>query len=382
MPWRRRYDRCRDGDCGADIGPSDEGSVLLEISFLENDDRTVAEAVNEACRGASSARVAVAFAKGSGFAAAPSFEDMAARGGRVELLAGVDFQLTDLAAIQRFERPPSAARVYFHPDHSGQTIFHPKVYLAESDSLATAIVGSSNLTLGGLTDNVEANILIRGTPDHQLIQTIRAFHSRLWNSGFAFSVTEQFRENYTRLQERRHAVELNLRAGADFARAQQDLRSAVVEAIAPYAVAGERRCWLLITSPANYIRNIEGRIWGDEVRRRIGQVRPGDFIYFYVTRPLMQLGAMGIVTRELYEDHSVHWDDGRIYPYRFGFSLMIRPPKPIPFRPLVPNLDLFERRADPNWGQRLQVSMRALSAHDCEVLRQALGRAASGVAVA
>lgn len=111
-------------------------------------------------------------------------------------------------------------------------------------------------------------------------------------------------------------------------------------------------------------------------------MRPGDFIYFYITRPLMQLGAMGIVTQELYEDHTVHWRDGRIYPYRFGFTLMIRPPSPIPFRPVVSSLDLFDRRMDSNWGQRLQASMRRLSAHDCEVLRQALTQAESGGAVA
>jgi len=145
-------------------GHDDSGRTLLEVSFLANGDRAVAEAVNEACREASSARVAVAFAKGSGIAAASSLEEMAGRGGCVELLAGVDFQLTDLSAIQRFEQPPSAARVYLHPEPGGRTIFHPKIYLAESDDTATAIVGSSNLTAGGLLVNGAAGSLSPALP--------------------------------------------------------------------------------------------------------------------------------------------------------------------------------------------------------------------------
>jgi len=354
---------------------------MAEITLLENDATTVADALNDACRTATRARVAVAFAKGSGFVASSSLEGISSRGGRVELSAGVDFQLTDLSALERL-KPPSEARVYLHPDPSTRRVFHPKLYLAESEEHATLIVGSSNLTSGGLTTNVEANILVRGTPDEPLIQSARAFHTRVWNSGFAFPVTDRFRENYQRLQERRLAIELKLREEADFAGAQRDLRTAVVEALVGYRSPGDRRCWLLITSPENYIRNIQGKIWGDEKKRRIGQARPGDFIYFYITSPMMQLGAMGIVTRELYEDHVPHWPDERIYPFRFGFSLLIQPLSPIPFRPLVPSLDLFGRKDSTRWGQSLQASMRALTPHDCEVLRAALSQADAGGAVA
>lgn len=354
----------------------------MELRLVENDQASMAAALEEACRGAAAVRAAVAFAKEGGVAASPGLLSCVDRGARVQLLAGVDYQLTDLAAIARFERPPSEARVYLHPDSSARAIFHPKLYLAESGESATAIVGSSNLTAGGLSANVEANILIRDAPDAPIIRAVRAFHMKLWNSGFAFRMTDRFRQNYERLQQRRVTTELSLRSEGDFARAQRDLRAAMVEAITSYRAPGERRCWLLITSPANYIRNIEGRIWGDEVKRRIARVRPGDLIYFYITRPLMQLGAMGMVTTEPYEDRTPHWQDGRIYPYRFGFAVLLRPPSPVPFRPLVPRLDLFGRADDSNWGQALQASMRPLTADDCEVLRAALVAAAAGTAVA
>jgi hypothetical protein len=54
---------------------------------------------------------------------------------------------------------------------------------------------------------------------------------------------------------------------------------------------------------------------------------------------------------------------------------MLRPSSPVPFKPLVPSLDLFRGTDFKNWGQALQASMRELSDHDGDVLRQALIRA-------
>ena len=354
----------------------------MDVTLLDNDGRTVRDALEAACASATAVRIAVAFVKGGGLAAAPSLETVAARGGEVQLLAGVDFQLTDLDAVVRFEKPPSAARVYFHPDRAERVVFHPKLYLVDSSDMTTAIVGSSNLTAGGLSHNVEANVLLRGASSEPLFSSIRGFHAKLWDSPFAFPLTERFRQNYARLQDRRRAVELALRAEADFERARRDLRSAIVEAVTSSSSARVRRSWLLITSPANFIRNIEGRIWGDEQKGRIAQVGSGDLISFYITSPVMAIGAMGMVTRDLYEDHSVHWHDGRTYPYRFGFTILLRPQAPVPIRPLIPQLDLFGRRDDPHWGQGLQTSMLRLTPHDSDVLQQALVTASSAGAVA
>jgi len=182
---------------------------------------------------------------------------------------------------------------------------------------------------------------VRGALDDPLIGSIRTFHQRLWHSGMSVRVTNRFKLSYQRLQQRRHDIELSLRAEADYGRAARDLKVAVVEALANAREPGERRSWLLITSPANFIRNMQGSIWGDEKRSRIAQVRPGDAVFFYITIPLMQLGAMGLVTK-----------------------------------------GLFERRADSNWGRRLQASMKPLTPRDAELLRSALVQADRGASVA
>jgi len=345
----------------------------MDIAFCDNDERTLRDAIADAAAGCQRAKVAVAFAKGSGLDAAPIFRQLVQRGSHVQLIAGVDFQLTDLAAVEEFDHPPSEARLYFRGAESNKRAFHPKVYVFEQDHDAVAVVGSSNLTGGGLVDNVEANLVLRAEPEHPVIRRITSFHSQLWASGLAVPVTGEFRERYARLQDRRRAAELALRGDADYERARASLRAAVAEAITTYRADARSRSWLLITSPENYIRCIRGHVWGDEDLRRIRQVRTGDVIFFYVKHPGKYVASMGVVTKPAYEDHSIIWiGDDRVYPFRFHFDLLVEPVRPIGLRPMVPRLDLFDRADDPNYGRRLQAAMKELTPHDCTVLREAL----------
>ena len=341
------------------------------------------DVLTDACVRADKIRVAVAFAKGSGLVAAPALEQAMGRGAEVRLLAGVDFQLTDLAAIARFNRAPSSARIYLSGDPSSRRIFHPKVYLLESATTAVAIVGSSNLTGGGLGENLEANIHLKGSLDDPAITRVRAYHEKLWTSSFAAPMTDELLQSYQRLQDRRRAVELALRSEADYESAQRGLRAAVAEAVVRYNEGRRGRCWLLITSPENYIRCIDGRVWGDEDRGRIAQVQTGDIVFFYVKSPAKYLAAMGIVTRSPYSDQTTLWmDDERKYPFRFNFEVLLRPPRPVAFRPLAKELELFGKRDSPNWGQHLQAAMKPLSGNDSEKLRIALSADARTSSVA
>ena len=354
----------------------------MEISFVDNDTKRLQDAIEEAASEADDARVAVAFAKGSGLTAAPALRRMVERGAEVRLLAGVDSQLTDLEAVEQFDRPPSAARVYVHSSQDDGRTFHPKVYAFRRKDEVTAVVGSSNLTAGGLLGNVEGNVVLRGSRKDSVIGSILGFHERIWNSGLAIAVTGEFRDQYVKLQDRRRAAELALRGEAAYTRAQRTLRSAVAEALAQFRAQSGKRCWLLITSPENYIRCIDGRVWGDEDLSRIAQVRTGDLLFFYVKNPAKYLTAMCVVTRDTYEDRTVIWrDDPRVYPFRFSFDVLIQPPQPVAFPPLIERLDLFGRRFSKSWGTKVQAAMKELTPHDCAVLREALA-AAEGMGAA
>lgn len=348
----------------------------MDVSFIDNDTTHLRDAIEEAASDADGARVAVAFAKGSGLAATPALTRLVERGAEVRLLAGTDFQLTDLEAVERFDRPPSAARLYVHSEGEESRTFHPKVYAFRRKDRVTAIVGSSNLTGGGFGKNIEGNVVLHGSAHDSVIASILSFHDRMWDSGLAIPITGDFRDQYTRLQDRRRTVELALRGEAAYKRAQRTLRLAVAEAMAEFRARSGTRCWLLITSPENYLRCIGGRVWGDEDLQRIGQVQTGDIVFFYVKSPAKYLAAMCVVTRDTYEDHSIIWrDDPRIYPFRFTFDVLIQPPQPVPFTPLIERLDLFGRRFSKSWGTKVQASMKELTPHDCAVLREALAGA-------
>lgn len=69
----------------------------------------------------------------------------------------------------------------FHDN--GPRTFHPKVYLAYSNKKALVLVGSHNITAGGLSANYEAAIILRlNLPeDAELFDTVRSYVDRIYS---------------------------------------------------------------------------------------------------------------------------------------------------------------------------------------------------------
>ena len=103
-------------------------------------------------------RACVAFAKASGLLRlAPALQSFIDRGGQVEIVVGVDEGITTKQALELIMRYSTVAYVFNNP----VSTFHPKLYLFESSrNWAVALVGSSNLTVGGLYTNYETNIVL------------------------------------------------------------------------------------------------------------------------------------------------------------------------------------------------------------------------------
>jgi HKD family nuclease len=72
--------------------------------------------------------------------------------------------------------------------------FHPKLFIFKRNSYNTVIVGSSNLTEGGLQDNWEANLAIRFKRDNRESKEIESFFDRVFYA--AEPLTRKFIENY------------------------------------------------------------------------------------------------------------------------------------------------------------------------------------------
>ncbi len=97
----------------------------------------------------------VAWAKRSGLARiADRLANFRARGGHVELIVGVSEGGATVEGLELSMALADKAYVFHHP---GRT-FHPKVYLLEGGPRRELLVGSSNMTAGGLGWNHEASI--------------------------------------------------------------------------------------------------------------------------------------------------------------------------------------------------------------------------------
>ena len=86
---------------------------------------------------------------------------------------------------------------------SSQTIFHPKIYAAYNEKHAQVIIGSANLTFGGLNRNVEASAHIRLCREEQ---SDEAFLNKLI-SGIS-SLTEKYPKHVFQIATGRQAVKL------------------------------------------------------------------------------------------------------------------------------------------------------------------------------
>ncbi|WP_353070510.1 phospholipase D family protein (plasmid) [Tunturibacter empetritectus] len=92
----------------------------------------------------------------------------AKKGKTVYLLVGLNSTTTPEALASLHELPNCAVRYFTHR-------FHAKVYLFDQE----ALVGSSNLTDGGLQSNREATMYIDDTDE---LDELRALYSELWDS--------------------------------------------------------------------------------------------------------------------------------------------------------------------------------------------------------
>ena len=154
------------------------------------------------------ARIAVAWAREDGVSWL--LDAVGDRIADMHVLVGINDRGTTVEALLRLLQHPCTVSVFYK--HSAQT-FHPKIYwfsggVAGSDS-ATLIVGSSNITHGGLLSNYEASIVVElaapARPDEMaLLSSVQSVWDSLVASPYCHPVVDI---NYVRkLYESRYLV--------------------------------------------------------------------------------------------------------------------------------------------------------------------------------
>ncbi|MDK9674742.1 phospholipase D-like domain-containing protein [Propionibacterium freudenreichii] len=102
-------------------------------------------------------KIAVAWAKRSGLGRVwDALNDFRAQGGRVLLIVGVSEGGATKEGLELALGIADEGYVF----HDPRRTFHPKVYLASSSGKRSLMVGSSNLTAGGLSWNYEASVWV------------------------------------------------------------------------------------------------------------------------------------------------------------------------------------------------------------------------------
>lgn len=187
---------------------------MVEVRIIDNATRPAGEELLESLEWASDVRIATAFVKGSGVSRLhDSFERVLARGGEIQVVYGLDFRITDPEAIEEFislaDGNPDSVKHYAYSDWglALSHVFHPKLYVcAGSEGSARVLMGSSNLTRGGLWSNFEVNAVIAGTlNDPAVIQAGARFDAAVTRDG-CFTPTPEYVDAYRELRRKAMAV--------------------------------------------------------------------------------------------------------------------------------------------------------------------------------
>jgi hypothetical protein len=135
----------------------------------------------------------MAFAKKSGWDSIK--DDLLSGNTQVEILVGLNFEITDPGVLTEWlklkEKDPYRFVIDVAPRNP---VFHPKVILVErTDNSRFAIIGSGNLTAGGLSTNVECGVLIEAQDQ---LDELALWQSQLGGEPLNSAIIEEYRTVY------------------------------------------------------------------------------------------------------------------------------------------------------------------------------------------
>lgn len=137
-----------------------------KVQIVSNINYPIGKIINQELQNSIETQIAVAFLKRSGIKTIEDSLMMSLdKGGRFELIVGLDFKTTDPLAMKFFiDLRKQYKDLHFYcygdkGDNKNDIVFHPKIYLFRNSKETVSIVGSTNLTQGGLMSNFEVNTI-------------------------------------------------------------------------------------------------------------------------------------------------------------------------------------------------------------------------------
>ena len=126
---------------------------LLQAATNEHHSKVIKEVFSKA---PDRLLISVAFAKSQGVSIIKQALEKSE--GKSTVFVGIRNGITSFQALEMILE--TGAKLYVVDTGSHTTIFHPKMYLARFEKSVTVIIGSANLTLGGLCNNIEASSIL------------------------------------------------------------------------------------------------------------------------------------------------------------------------------------------------------------------------------
>ena len=203
---------------------------MLDVTVVSNSYQPLREILSSELMEADGFQAASAFLNSGGLEVIkPGLEKILENEGRVRIVHGADFRITDPQAMRDLVDMKMRYVNMSYLVHCDWWLtiyhsFHPKLYITTADYLNyCAIVGSSNLTRGGMLENVEVNTVIRGSHSEEPVsQCLNIFESIVKNVAL-LQPDLTFVEKYEYLHENAKRLSLYQEPSAELADVYQQL---------------------------------------------------------------------------------------------------------------------------------------------------------------
>ena len=152
---------------------------------------------------------------------------------RVSIVHGADFTIADPGAIRTLvdmntRYPQMSYRVHRDWTLTHSQSFHPKLYIARKDRRNyCAVIGSSNLTRGGLLRNTEVNAVIRGNDSDPTIRDCLNIYAKIHDNPGLIEPNAAFADKYEELYGRAKRLPLSDEPPSDIENLLEDLDASV-----------------------------------------------------------------------------------------------------------------------------------------------------------
>ena len=173
------------------------------IQINSNLNYPIGKIINQELQNSVETQIAVAFLKKSGI---KTIEDSLLmsldKGAKFELIVGLDFKTTDPFAMKYFiDLKKKYKEVSFYcygdrGDNRNDIVFHPKIYMFRNSKEVTSIIGSTNLTQGGLMSNFEVNTVFNEVRPIYYAQ-LQAIYNSVKFTDSLFVPDDEYLQNYS-----------------------------------------------------------------------------------------------------------------------------------------------------------------------------------------